>query len=423
MFALDTYTIIIALSGLVMLSYVFSLISAKTRIPAVLMLLLLGIGIREALNHFNSYVEIPLDVIQFVGVFGLILILLEAGLDLNISRSKLPLIRSATASSALVLALSVLGISSVVHFLLGQDWQISLIYAVPLAVISSSIVASSIQYLGEEKREFLTYEASLSDILGILLFNFLIADKALSAGVVATSLGSIALAIAVSVIVSVLLIWLLVKVTIDIKVFLLFAALLLIYALGHVFDLPTLLTVLIFGLIINNWYKIKSRRAEKYLPIQSVSLAAYSLKSLTSESAFLVRTFFFTLFGYMIDIRVLGDPKVLLVGTIIVGIIYLVRYLYLRLFMREHILPELFFAPRGLVTIVLFYKIPDGFTFDSFDDGVLFFVILITSLVMMLGGIWFTPKEATREAEEELEEAREQVALASEPLPPPNDKL
>src|SRR5690625_3646267 len=77
MLEFDVYLAISALSGLVIVSYLFSLVSAKTRIPTVLMLLLLGVGIRELLMSVGRYVEIPLDFIQFFGVLGLILVLLE----------------------------------------------------------------------------------------------------------------------------------------------------------------------------------------------------------------------------------------------------------------------------------------------------------------------------------------------------------
>lgn len=400
MLTFDVYIIIVALSSLVILSYIFSLISARTRIPTVIMLLALGVGIRELLLYLDSYRAIPLDVIQFFGVLGLILILLEAGLDLKISRKKLPLISSAAASSLFVLSLSVIGIAAVVHYMLNQDWSTSLVYAVPLAVISSTIVASSIDHLSEEKREFLTYESSLSDIIGILLFNFLIAKQAFSIGLLAINIFSIVIAIVVSIVVSIILVMLLAKANVKVKAFLIFAVLLLIYSLGHLWHLPALLVVLIFGLTINNWREIKINSIKNLLPLESVQTAAESVKSVTAESAFLIRTFFFTLFGYTIDVGVLTDPKVLLVGSIIVLVIFVIRFIYLRIFSSEHILPELFFAPRGLVTIVLFYSIPAHLTFESFDEGVLFYVILLTTLIMMFGSLWFTPKDATRESEE-----------------------
>lgn len=419
MYEFSIYTILMLLSGLVIVSYIFSLISEKTRVPTVLFLLFLGIGIREVLVRNNAYVPLPSPAIELLGVLGLILILLEAGLDINLSRDKLPLIRAATASSLFVMVLAAAGISTVIHLILGQSWLVSLVYAVPLSIISSSIVASSVHNLSEAKREFLTYESSLSDIFGILIFNYLIADGVFTSHSLFTTLTGTIVAVIASIVASFALLWLITKITINIKVFLLFAVLFLLYSAGHILGLPSLLVVLVFGLLVNNWYKVRSRTANKLMPSQLVNKAAYSLKSLTAESAFLIRTFFFMLFGYTIDLRVLADKNVLLVGVIIVVIIYAVRFLYLRLFIREHILPELFYAPRGLITIVLFYRIPQGMHFESFGDGILFFVILVTTVVMMLGSVFFTPREATREGEAELVEIEERtIPVVAEPIDP-----
>ena len=51
--------------------------------------------------------------------------------------------------------------------------------------------------------------------------------------------------------------------------------------------------------------------------------------------------------------------------------------------------PETFFIPRGLITIVLFYKIPERFRLESFNEDILFFIILITGLIMTLGMILY----------------------------------
>lgn len=399
----DVYLAITALSGLVIVSYLFSLVSARTRIPTVLMLLLLGVGIREVTVAAGEYIAIPLDFIQFFGVLGLILILLEAGLDLNIRRDKFPLIGRAIGSAALVLTLSIVLIAVIIQLAFAQGWRLSFIYAAPLAVISSTIVASSISYLSEDKREFLTYESSLSDIFGILLFNILIAGEGFSVGMIAVNIGSIALALALSVVVSVILLFLLARVKLNIKAFLILPVLLLVYSVGHLWQIPTLLTVLIFGLIINNWRQPKLSPLHQWLGLRNVENAAETVKSVTSEAAFLIRTVFFTLFGYMIDIRSLFDLRVLAVGSAVVAAIFLARYVYLRLFLHEHVLPELFFAPRGLVTIVLFYSIPSSLHVNGFDDGVVFFVVMVTTIIMMIGSVWFTPTEATRDGQKTKE--------------------
>ncbi|MDQ3071809.1 MAG: hypothetical protein M3Q97_00900 [Bacteroidota bacterium] len=65
--------------------------------------------------------------------------------------------------------------------------------------------------------------------------------------------------------------------------------------------------------------------------------------------------------------------------------LFLIRLINLKYFVRtDSIFPEIFIAPRGLVTIVLYYSIPDSFKIPGFSDGILLFVILVSSTMMML---------------------------------------
>ena len=45
-------------------------------------------------------------------------------------------------------------------------------------------------------------------------------------------------------------------------------------------------------------------------------------------------------------------------------------------------MPQVFIGPRGLITILLFYSIPDEMLVPGFDKGILLFVIIVTSLIM-----------------------------------------
>ena len=122
---------------------------------------------------------------------------------------------------------------------------------------------------------------------------------------------------------------------------------------------------------------------------------------LTLESAFLTRTFFFVLFGITIHLASLVDVRTAVISCIIIGSLYLVRWFCLLIIVRKQIIPQLYIAPRGLITILLFYAIPDGWmdfhgevltsyesgydlTIGNFESGILLFTILITSLIMMI---------------------------------------
>ena len=45
-------------------------------------------------------------------------------------------------------------------------------------------------------------------------------------------------------------------------------------------------------------------------------------------------------------------------------------------------MPQLFIAPRGLITVLLFYAIPKEAQVATFESGILLFVIIGTSLIM-----------------------------------------
>jgi hypothetical protein len=175
------------------------------------------------------------------------------------------------------------------------------------------------------------------------------------------------------------------KINTHIKSFLIFAILILIYSVGKIFHLPSLLLILVFGIMLNNnKYFIKGKLA-KVLHIEKMSSVTLELKLLTAESAFLVRTFFFILFGYAMNISSLYVPEVIVTGSAIIACILFARFIFLYFISKTNVIPELYIAPRGLVTVVLFYSIPASFISSAFNTGILYYVIIVSSIIMMLG--------------------------------------
>jgi len=89
---LDSYGLIIVFSLTIIISYFFNLFAKKSGVPAVLMLIGLGIIIHYGLSLFG---EKTLDLarpLEVLGVVGLILIVLEAALDLRLQKDKAALI-------------------------------------------------------------------------------------------------------------------------------------------------------------------------------------------------------------------------------------------------------------------------------------------------------------------------------------------
>ena len=104
--------------------------------------------------------------------------------------------------------------------------------------------------------------------------------------------------------------------------------------------------------------------------------------SLPWETAFVVRTFFFVIFGITIVLASLLSLNVAMVSILIIASIYVIRFLMLRVFIGKDIMPQVFIAPRGLITILLFYAIPAEAEVPGFESGILLFVIIATSLIM-----------------------------------------
>jgi len=404
---IGAYGYIIAICLLVILSYLFNLISRRTGIPSVLLLLLTGIGVRETLVFNNISVEVSPQMVEIFGILGLIMIILEAGLDLQLDKKKIKLIRNAFFSGLIILVLSAIAISSFLYFYLKEDFILCLIYALPLSVVSSAIVIPSISHLDEHKKEFLVYETSFSDILGIIFFNYLIAGNLLKGSNITWFFGSLIISIVLSIVLSFLMLFMLTRITTKVRFFLVFAVLIFLYAGGKMLHLPSLFIILLFGLIVSNWQLTIFNRLYKWVSIQQVDDVSHLLHSLTAESSFLIRTFFFFIFGLTIDIRLIMDKDVILAGSAIVILLLFIRFIYLRFFLRSHIVPEVFFMPRGLITILLFYSIPQLYKLSKFNEGILFFVILITSIIMMIGSIAYgKPK---------LQAINDEIPLSDEP--------
>ena len=323
---MGSYSILIGLSLAVILSYVFNLASRATRIPSVLLLLFTGIGLRQWAEYQDIDFRIPKTLLEIFGIIGLIMIVLEGALDLRLTRDKVALIRRSFLAAALMLVAQAAAIGGLLHLWLGASWQTCLLNAVPLVVISSAIAIPSVASLTGEKQEFIVYESTFSDILGIMLFNFVDQEDFYQGQGLLTFGRGVVLIIVVAIVSTVLLSFLLGRLREHVKFFLLFAFLILIYSLAKKLHLSSLLLVLAFGLAVNNadlllgWLRLRTKW--RGFTAEDLAPDLHQLKNITAESAFLIRTFFFLLFGYSITLASLMSWQLLGQGLLIVGCAY-----------------------------------------------------------------------------------------------------
>ena len=267
-----------------------------------------------------------------------------------------------------------------------QAWM----YATPLSILSSAIIIPSVSGLSLKKKEFHIYESTFSDILGIMLFYYLAAK--VENGAESNGFGgfliTLFLTIAIAFIASYLIVFIFQNIKSQAKLFLLISVLLLLYAVSKQMHLSALLIILVFGLVIANLELFFKGRLSKWLHLEKANSVYEGLHEITVETAFVVRTFFFVIFGITITLSSLLSLKVALISGAIVVSIYAVRYALLRPILGKDILPQLFIAPRGLITILLFYNIPKQLETDLFDPGILLFIIITTSLLMTFALVW-----------------------------------
>ena len=98
-----TITLIISLCLLVLIAYAFDLSSKHTKIPTVIILLIMGFSIHQAVNFFQIEMPNLEPLLPVLGTLGLILMVLEAGLDLELNKSKKKVITNSFFSALLPL--------------------------------------------------------------------------------------------------------------------------------------------------------------------------------------------------------------------------------------------------------------------------------------------------------------------------------
>ena len=156
---MNPYYYIIIFSSVIIFSYMFNSISNKTNLPSVILLIGIGLFIQFLCNVFNIDNIQYQSQLEILGIIGVILIVLEAVLDLKIKKDKIGLILKSIISSIIGIAGYTYLISFVFRFFLGLDLNMSILYSLPLAVLSSAFVIPSVVNLKEHNKEFLIYES------------------------------------------------------------------------------------------------------------------------------------------------------------------------------------------------------------------------------------------------------------------------
>lgn len=379
-----TLTIIIIVCTLLLIAYVFDLTASKTKIPSVILLLILGYGSRQIANVIG--VDVP-DLSSFLTIFGtvgLILIVLEGAIDLELNRSKLPVIGKSVLIAFVPIVIMGLLLALIFSFFNDASYRVNLLNLIPLCVISSAIAIPSVKHLCKRNKEFIIYESSMSDILGVLFFTFLMTQETITIVSFAHFGGQILIMFIISFIATIVLVILLSKVRNHIKFAPIIILIILIYAVAEVYELPALIFIFIFGLFLGNIKKVERLKPIQKLHPVTLYQEVHKFRELVNEGAFLIRSMFFLIFGFLIETSELINGETFLYALMIVAVIFVLRFLILKV-MKMPVDPLLYIAPRGLITILLFLSIPAAQAIPQVNRSLIIQVIVLTAIILMVG--------------------------------------
>ena len=407
---MNAYLFIIGLCVIIIISFFTNALARKTNIPSVLVLILLGVGINQLLISLKVSPDF-LSTLEILGIVGLIMIVLEAALDLELKKDKWPIIWKSFTIASLSLAFTSLAISFFIRlFIPGLDFLPALVYALPLSIMSSAIIIPSVANLTAYKKEFMIYESTFSDILGIMVF-YMVIENANVEGMrqLSFAIGSnIFMTMVTSIILSYVLLYVIQNIRGEAKFFLFLAVLVLLYAVGKMFHLSSLIIILMFGLLLRNHRVLLFWKLKEWLHDSKIDSVFEQFKMITIETSFLVRTFFFVVFGMTLPLLDLLSWKVWLISLIFLVVTYVLRFGLFYVVERKDTMPQTFIAPKGLITILLFFAIPEELKADGFESGVLFVVIIATSIIMAWSLI-SNGKRKKEEVENQAEELKEET--------------
>jgi cell volume regulation protein A len=378
------YSAILSVSLFLLIVFGVERICRANGIPSVLVLVVGGLIARPLLDTLGIQLAWTSVLVPIVGTIGLVLIVLEGALDIELRRDRVHLITSTFLLATLGFTIGVFVFAFALHLLLDLSMVKAVLVATPFAVISSAVAIPSSNFLPSAGREFVVYESSMSDIIGVLVFFSLMGSDGSVSGALMSLVGGGFFSLLLSLLCAVVLMFILLHIDGHIRFVPLLAGLFALYAFGKLLHLSPLIMVLFLGLLLN-----KPELVTNFAPLRNWVADDYpatlsEFKTLVVELTFVVRGFFFVLLGYWADMSDLVSPWAWLAALVVMAVIYTSRFAILR-FMSTPVDSRLllWIAPRGLITVLLFLEARDAFELPGYLNGAVILVVLGSSAMIL----------------------------------------
>lgn len=379
--------------GLLVVAFLANRVFGLTRIPDVLVLMMLGVLLGPVLGLVQP--GTLAQTTNLLGTLAIILVLFEGGLELNL-RDTLKHFPGSLLLATLAYIFSMVLVAVTVVNRMGLPWTDGLLVGAVLGCTSSTVVLPVLQQLHAEEpvRVTLMLEAAWGDVLAVLTVGLLLGMRS-QGGAVAQGLlhglwNQVGIALLFAIPGGVL--WSRLLHVLSEQRFwqvLTFSVVLVLYAGMEALGANGLIAVLGFGLTLSNFPGVDPGLGLT-LPVTQMAVSQHALLTFHSELAFLVRSFFFVLIGAVAQLGVFREHPWLLLGTL--GSLFLARWLAIQSSrwawqgIEAHSRELIFWVmPRGLITVVLAIAVArERGSGLAFVPGLAFSVILMTNVLLIL---------------------------------------
>ncbi len=375
---------ILVASVFLLIAFAVERLDRASGLPSVIVMISLGLLARPALSSMGMLVRGIEAVVPAAGVVALVLIVLEGALDIQLRRERLELAVKAFASAAFALIFYGVVFAALAVRLLGLTYLQAAILATPLALISSAIAIPASRSLPAEAREFVVYESSTSDILGVLVFFALVHSNATVRGFLAGLAGGGALSLLLAAVCALALVAVSTRATAHVRYVPLLAGLFALYAAGELLHLSPLIMVLLFGLMLNNRAALARVPGFAHIAGQVSPQTVGEFKLLVQELTFAVRGFFFFVLGYSTNPTDFASARSWGAAALVLGVVYGARFAMLRPLGRSFAAALTWIAPRGLITAVLYLDARKIVHLPAYLDGTVLLVVFISAATLAL---------------------------------------
>ncbi|MFC1943400.1 cation:proton antiporter [Chloroflexota bacterium] len=392
---MQDFASIIAFVGiLIFMAHLFTGIFSRTKIPDVLLLIIIGIGIGPVLGLASP--------LQF-GIVGpifttvtLIIILFESGLTLRLGTLR-SVLGGALTLAPLSFFLTMTAVAGLALLLTDLEVLPAFILGAIVGSTSEAVVIPLVRQLRmqEETRTLLAVESSVNDVLSIVITVALVQAYSLGEFKIASISGNLIAAFLVAIVFGVMgaLIWstLLSRIhAIKNAMFTTPAFVFVLFGIVEILGFSGAIATLAFGITLGNIESIRFPIFSIPLASEPVGLTEYE-KAFFSEVAFLLKTFFFVYLGLSL---VLISNWLILVGIILTVVAFILRILSVRISLKKSV-PLLDMSitavmiPKGLAAVVLAtiplqQEVTGGELIQNITYGVVLFSIVATSFLVLL---------------------------------------